>query len=94
MTYVEKLMEQARIEIPDCPDDLLRLYCLLVLTLGVDTSRQDVHDAWALWSMDTEPDHPAIVPFDELTPDVQDLDEPYTDAIHRLSERTYLGRLG
>jgi hypothetical protein len=45
------------------------------------------HDAWAVWRNTTRPDHPSLVPFDQLTPDVQELDRTYMDAIHRTARQ-------
>ena len=46
----------------------------------MNTTLRDVHDAWAIWRHQARPDHPAIVPFDELTPDVQELSNGTTKA--------------
>ena len=69
----------------DCPPDLLRLYALLVLVQGPNTRLEDVHDAWACWREATRPYHPALVPFGDLTSDVQELDRKYMDAIHAVA---------
>ena len=71
------------------PDDLLRLYTLLVLVKGVNTSLEDVHDAWAVWRQTTNVTHRSLVPFDQLTQEVQELDRPYVEAIHRAAGRVY-----
>ena len=81
MNCVSAIMKRLGELLDDCPPDLLRLYALLVLVRGQDTSREDVHDAWALWRDVTRPDHPSLVPFSELTLDVQALDDKYVDAI-------------
>ena len=62
---------------------LLELYGFLALTTGTDTTRENVHDAWAVWKEEIDPAHRSLIPFEELTPDVQALDQPYVDAIHR-----------
>ncbi len=86
-TYVDGLMRLARAEMPDCDGDLLRLYSLLALVAGSEVSRENVHDAWSLWRSMTRPDHPAIIPFEELSLDVQNLDQPYVEAIQRLAAK-------
>lgn len=48
-------------------------------------TERDVHDAWAVWRAPTRPDHPALAPFDHLTPDVQALDAPYAEAIRKIA---------
>jgi hypothetical protein len=34
-----------------------------------------------VWRSRTRPGHPWIVPFEQLTPDVQEIDRPFADAI-------------
>jgi hypothetical protein len=81
VTYVDDMKAQLAERIPGQPPALLDLYALIALRHGVNTSVADVHDAWALWRSRTHSSHPLIVPFDQLTPDVQALDEPYAAAI-------------
>jgi hypothetical protein len=48
------------------------LYALLAKTKGTATTREDVHDAWAIAEQyDGDCLHRSIVPFDELSPEVQ-----------------------
>lgn len=71
-----------------CPGNdpwLVRLYVLLALTRGGETSLEDVHEAWAMWRTITRPEHPDLVPFEELTPETQEWDRPYMDAIHAVA---------
>lgn len=81
--YAIDALGAAGIEMPGEDPHLLRLYALLALVKGTDTTLRDVHDAWSLWRLATRSDHPSIVPFDELSPEVQELDRPYMEAIHR-----------
>lgn len=67
--------------------DLYRLYGLLVLIKGIDCTLQDVHDAWSTWMTTDQPDHDALVPFDELSPEAQEKDRPYLAAIKRAAGR-------
>lgn len=69
--------------LPDCDPTLLSLYGLLALTKGTGTTLEDVHEAWAIWRNLTNPAHKSLVPFDELTTEVQELDRPYMEAIHQ-----------
>lgn len=82
-SYIKRTVAAMAREMPGEDPSLVRLYALLALTRGRATTRQDVHDAWALWRTATRSDHPSIVPFDQLSADVQALDQPYVDAIHR-----------
>lgn len=81
MTYAADIVRALGKLIPDCDPDLLRLYALLVLTTGEDTTLENVHDAWALARLATRPDHPDLVPFADLAPAIQAYDKPYQDAI-------------
>lgn len=67
---------------------LLNMYAVLVLTKGEDTTDEDVHDAWSA-SENTfgNINHRSIIPFDELTKEVQKLDEPYTEAIRQVARQ-------
>lgn len=85
MNYIEEIADRLADKLPDCPHDLLLLYALLVLTCGMAADREDVHDAWAVWRCATRPDHPALVPFGQLTPEVQQLDEQYAAAIREVA---------
>lgn len=66
---------------------LLDLYTLLVLTRGMDCTCEDIHDAWAIARQRTRPEHPALVPFGELTPNVQAYDVLFRDAVHQAASR-------
>jgi|WetSurMetagenome_2_1015567.scaffolds.fasta_scaffold15671_8 hypothetical protein len=67
---------------------LKELYLLLLLILGGEVSRVDVHDAWAIWKDSLGDDeHPALVPFSDLDRETGDKDQPYVDAIHRAAAR-------
>jgi hypothetical protein len=63
-------------------DHLAGLYALLVLAKGTDTTLEDVHDAWAIWRNVDRPDHKSLVPFSDLSKEVQELDRKYMNAIH------------
>jgi hypothetical protein len=73
---------------------LYRIYAVLCLVKGVHTSLRDVHDAWSAWRVVTKPDHRSLVPFEQLTPDVQALDAPYRDAIQAVAVQGRLGTPG
>jgi hypothetical protein len=64
---------------------LYRIYALLALTVGEDVTAEHVHDAWSVWRAETKPDHKSLIPFAELTPDVQALDDKYVDAIRAVA---------
>lgn len=69
----------------DLPDNnemmLYRMYALLAYTLQDAVTNMDVHDAWSAWRSGTNPLHQSIVPFEQLSPEIQNLDSKYRDAI-------------
>jgi len=87
MSYVDTLAEEVRSKIPKdlLPDGdtipLFRLYALLALTKGAEVTAADVHDAWAVWMSSTDPQHPALRPFTELSPEKRQEDQVFVDAI-------------
>lgn len=64
---------------------LYRLYALLLGSKGTAVSAADVHDAWAIWAAVDRPDHPCLVPFYQLSPEKQMLDEPYARTIRAIA---------
>ncbi len=79
--YVQDVIDRLADRLDDCDGDLLALYALLTLTTGEATSLRNVHDAWAAWRNVTNPAHKSLVPFEDLTPEVQAYDEKYRAAI-------------
>lgn len=71
----------------DAPDPqalpLYRMYAVLAFSKGLGTTSRDVHDAWSAWTLASFPAHRSLVPFAELTPEVQALDDQYRDGIHQ-----------
>lgn len=82
MTYIQEVEKELSKHIR-VGKNLLSLYSLLVMSLGEQTTLADVHDAWAIDKNKSMPDHRSIIPFDELTPEVQELDRNYVNAIHK-----------
>lgn len=70
-----------------CHGSLLDLYTLLAFTLGQKVELIDVHDAWAIDKNKKMPDHRSLVPFDDLSREVQELDRKYCDAIITVAKR-------
>ncbi len=62
-------------------EDLLDVYALLVLIVGENCTNEHIHDAWSVWQNNTDPEHRSLIPFNQLTKEVQDLDEPYRQAV-------------
>jgi hypothetical protein len=83
MNYIEELRQAIWAELPNLGEDLLDLYTLVGCVRGIETSNFDVHEAWSVWKNRTMPDHRSLIPFEELTAEVQDLDSKYRDGIIR-----------
>ena len=84
--YIEQVKEELATYI-DVEDELLDLYVLLVVIRGVRTTKENVHDAWAVWKNKTDPQHKSMIPFNDLTKEVQELDREYTEAIIETAEK-------
>lgn len=81
--YAASMITRIERELPGLDPTLANLYALLALTKGEETSLEDVHDAWAIWTATTRGTHRSLIPFAELSPEVQELDRKYVDGIHR-----------
>jgi hypothetical protein len=86
--YVEIICRKLGDLIQGLEPGLLRLYGLLVLTTGTNTTLENVHDARSFWRLGTKldhPYHPSLVPFSQLDQDVQELYREYVHAIHEVT---------
>ncbi|QNN98420.1 hypothetical protein SEA_LILMARTIN_211 [Streptomyces phage LilMartin] len=79
--YVQKIKDAIAELHPRMDSELLDVYALLVLVKGESVTLKDVHDAWSVWKNNIRPDHRSLIEFDELTPEVQALDQRYADSI-------------
>jgi len=91
MNYIDELAKEIFWELNPAEDVfwfgdrlLYRAYALLLLAKGEAVTNEDVHNAWSIWAAEYAEDHRSLIPFGELSPEVQALDEPYTQAIHRV----------
>lgn len=87
--YVQRITDELAMRLPDCDPTLIGLYTLLALEVGQEVDEVMVHNAWAVWRNLTNPDHPALIPFPFLAPQVQRLDTPYAQAIRAAVEADY-----
>jgi hypothetical protein len=79
--------------LPDEPvDDLVRSYAVLALTVGPEVTPADVHDAWVAWMIPRSPEHPALLPYDELEPKAAAQDAHFVAAIRSIALARGLGR--
>lgn len=85
MNYFDTISAKLREHLPDADIRYVRVYTLLVLVKGEDTTMEDVHDAWSFVTTSQRPDHKSLIPFDELTVEVQEYDRKYMDIIHTVA---------
>jgi hypothetical protein len=72
--------------LPEGDTDLLFLmYAVLALTVGEDVRAEDVHDTWSAWMTYRDPSHESIKPFAQLKPETKKTDQPFVDAIRKVS---------
>ena len=69
---------------------LYRLYAVLLLAKGKETTAEDVHNAWSAWASEHDPEHRNLLPFKELSLSVQRKDNFYIDVIHQVAEHLQL----
>ena len=84
MNYVEEIRELLSKKIK-VNNNLLNLYSLLVLTKGENVTLEDAHDAWSLDRNRIFPEHKSLIPFKELSYEVQQKDFPYVKAIREVA---------
>jgi hypothetical protein len=73
---------EARLKMRGTPyEGLLQVYALLVFVVGERCTKRNIHDAWSSWQNLTQPEHRSLLPFDQLTKEVQRLDETYRLAV-------------
>lgn len=66
-------------------DELFDIYAVLAMAKGCDVTDEDIHDAWSAWATKHSPNDDSIIPFDELSTEIQALDSKYTKAIHSVA---------
>lgn len=66
---------------PNDGDSLFLLYAVLLRTKGESVTAGDVHEAWVAWMELRGEEHESMVPFDDLTKEVQAEDLPFAEAI-------------
>lgn len=90
--YIEDVSAQIRAKIDplklpkDGLDELFASYALLALSKGSRVTNEDVHDAWSTWATQFDPGNDSLVPFDELSPDIQSQDTIFRDAIRQVAD--------
>ncbi|GAA0495157.1 hypothetical protein Ade02nite_19120 [Paractinoplanes deccanensis] len=87
--YVQELRSEIAARLPNCDDHLIDLYTLLGLQYGTHVDEVHVHNAWAVHTNRTRPDHRSLIPFPFLAPEVQALDTKYVEAIRQADRAVY-----
>ena len=64
----------------------LSLACASAST-GTPITNEEIHDAWSIWKNTVDNTHASIIPYNQLSIEIQELDAPYTDAINRAADR-------
>jgi hypothetical protein len=85
MNYIDEVKEELLKHVK-IGKGLQNVYSLLVLVKGQSVTLKDVHDAWAMninltWDKETNGEHYSLIPFDQLSEEVQNKDQHYVDAI-------------
>ena len=90
-SYIRKLAQEIRSKLdpsalPDQGlDELFDSYAVLALTKGVEVSNEDVHNAWSAWATKYYPDSDSLIPYQNLSKDVQDQDTRFAEAIKEVA---------
>lgn len=93
MNYMVDIARRIRCEVPaelmpeGDTDSLFLAYAVLALAVGEKVRAKDVHDAWAAWMSQQDPAHESIEPFDSLDEETQAQDEPFAEAIRKVSSQ-------
>lgn len=92
-TYVHKVAEKVgsefRTEYSSLSEIFIPFYTQLILTalsLNTDITDEMVHDAWsvAMYNRNDADIHKSMIPFNSLTKEVQDLDNPYVEKLNEI----------
>ena len=94
-TYIDKVYNMIQKETGLKSKETLKMYTLLALAKGEDTTLSDVHDGWSMvmnYKVANPPycyghDHKSLVPFDQLSKETQDRDIKYVEAIHKVARK-------
>ena len=94
-TYVHKVAEKIgiafRTEFLSLSEVFVPFYTQLVLTalsLNIEITDEMVHNAWsvAIYNKDDTDFHHSMIPFNNLTKEIQDLDNPYVEKLNEVLE--------
>ncbi len=86
-SYLDVVAADIGALVPCVPPALLRIYAVLALAKGTATTLEDVHDAWVAYMSPRHAGNPALAPFCDLPPDVQEMGEPVAGAIRAVAHQ-------
>lgn len=66
-------------------EELFDTYAVIALSKGPEVTDEDIHDAWLAWKTKFNPQDGNIIPFEMLSPKVQDMDSKYTNTIRSVA---------
>ena len=90
--YLDDIADCIRKYIPDdrMPEEnveeLLRIYAVLLRAKGTDVTESDIHDAWSTWIVEHKEEHKALIPYEDLTPDVREQDAVFANAVRQAAQ--------
>lgn len=91
--YIHEIAQRIRTKVhpneaivKDKMTDLYYAYAVLALAKGKAVTDEDIHNAWAAWSAEHNPKNESIVPFADLSPEIQAYDSKYAAAVHEVAE--------
>lgn len=92
-TYIDKVVSEVSDKTHIKDKRLVQLYSLLILIKGPNITLEDVHDAWSMnmnYKQRTDycygHDHKSLIPFNELTKDVQIKDQKYVNILNDIAK--------
>lgn len=90
MNYVDEIKQELLKQV-NIGKGLQDVYALLVLVKGEEVTLEDVHDAWSVninktWDFEQYGNHRSLIPFNQLSKEVQDKDQNYVDAIKNVAK--------
>ena len=92
MNYIDMIARMVY-QLSSSPDSIMeqhewplyRIYAVLALAKGEETTAVDVHNAWAAWATEHRAFSKNIIPFHDLHPEIRAMDDEYVEAIHAIS---------
>ncbi|WP_278592621.1 RipA family octameric membrane protein [Marinobacter salarius] len=67
-------------------EGLLLLYATLLRVKGTSITNSDIHDAWAAWMAERDVTHISLIPYNELSEEVQEEDRVFATAVRKAAE--------